>query len=328
MSQRQQLERIFEIDRQIRAGLYPRAEDIAKKLECSRRVIFDDKRFMVDRLHAPIKFNRDERGWYYTDPTWILPSIMVSEGELLAFLLSVEIAQRHLGTSLENSLRSAVEKISKSIKGPAAVDLEKLRTYYSVAEPTTAATHEQVLLDLYRAIQERRQVQMNYYTNSRGEWTERTVNPHHLYYEDGSWYLFAFDHLRSQMRNFHLGRINRWELLEEKFERNPSFSVENWMGHAFQGIRGEAEVKVSIQFDAYQAPWIRERKWPSGHKIKELEDGGLILHLETGGLEGVKMWVMQYGSHAKVLEPHELKAQVAEEHRLAWEQYTRGGKDD
>lgn len=29
MSQRQQLERIFEIDRQIRAGLYPNAEDLA-----------------------------------------------------------------------------------------------------------------------------------------------------------------------------------------------------------------------------------------------------------------------------------------------------------
>lgn len=31
MSQRQQLERIFEIERQIRARLYPRAEDIAEK---------------------------------------------------------------------------------------------------------------------------------------------------------------------------------------------------------------------------------------------------------------------------------------------------------
>jgi hypothetical protein len=33
MSQRQQLERIFEIDRQIRAGLYPNAERLAEVLD-------------------------------------------------------------------------------------------------------------------------------------------------------------------------------------------------------------------------------------------------------------------------------------------------------
>jgi hypothetical protein len=32
MSQRQQLERIFEIDRQIRAGLYPNADKLAKQM--------------------------------------------------------------------------------------------------------------------------------------------------------------------------------------------------------------------------------------------------------------------------------------------------------
>jgi len=57
MSQRQQLERIFEIDRQIRAGAYPNAERLAEKLEVSRRVIFKDREFMVNRLGAPIEYD-------------------------------------------------------------------------------------------------------------------------------------------------------------------------------------------------------------------------------------------------------------------------------
>ncbi len=321
MSQRQQLERIFEIDRQIRAGLYPKAEDIAVKLECSRRVIFEDRRFMVDRLGAPIEYDRENEGWCYTDPTWVLPNIMVSEGELLAFLLSIEVAQRHLGTTLESSLRSAIEKIAKSVKGPVAVDLEQLRSYYSVAKPISATTSEQVLLDFYRATQERHQVRMNYFSNSRGEWNVRTVNPHHLYYENDNWYLFAFDHLRGEMRNFHLGRVEWWEVLGERFDRRPGFSVKEWMGQAFQGIRGEAPVPVAIQFDEYQARWIRERDWPEGHEIEELADGGLILRFETGGLEGVKLWVMQYGRHAEVLEPPELQQVVVEEHQRVAERY-------
>lgn len=321
MSQRQQLERIFEIDRQIRAGLYPKAEDIAEKLECSRRVIYKDREFMIDRLKAPIEYDREKDGWYYTDSTWLLPNIMVSEGELLAFLLSIEVAQRHMGTALETSLRSAIEKISKSVKGPVRVDLEQLRAYYTVAQPTTVATNEQILLDLYRAAQERRQVRMNYYTNTRGEWNVRIVNPHHLYFENDSWYLFAYDHLRDEMRNFHLGRIEWWEILDERFERKPGFSADDWMGQAFQGIRGEQTVEVAIQFDEYQARWIREQSWPDKYKIKELPDGNLILRFETSGVEGVKQWVMQYGRHAEVLAPPELRQMVGEELRLAMERY-------
>ena len=259
MSQRQQLERIFEIDRQIRAGLYPKADDLAAALECSRRVIFYDKEFMVDRLGAPIDYDREQGGWYYTDSAWVLPSVMVSEGELLAFFLSVEVAQRYLGTAFEGPLRSAVEKIAQSIKGVAAVDLETLRSHYSVAESTVASADDQLLLDLHQAIQEQRQVHMHYYTAKRGEWNERTINPHHLYNDRGNWYVFGFDHLRRQMRNFHLGRIQSWQLLAERFEREADFSADEWMAQSFQGIRGEKpahSLKSSRFSPSSSRPWL------------------------------------------------------------------------
>lgn len=277
---------------------------------------------MIDRLSAPIEYNREQGGWYYTDPAWMLPSIMVNEGELLAFFLSVEVAQRYLGTTFEGPLRSAAEKIAQSIKGvETTVDLERLCSHYSVAESTAATTNEQLLFDLHQAIQERRQVHMNYYTAKRGEWNERTINPHHLYNDRGNWYVFGFDQLRRQMRNFHLGRIQGWQLLAERFEREVDFSADAWMAQSFQGIRGEKPVEVEIWFDEYQARWIREQRWPEGYAVEELADGELILRFWTGGLDGVRQWVMQYGPHAEVLAPPELRTQVAEALRRAAERY-------
>ena len=58
MSQRQQLERIMEIDRRIRQGEYPHADRMAELLEVSRRVIYNDRSFMIYRLGAPIEFDR------------------------------------------------------------------------------------------------------------------------------------------------------------------------------------------------------------------------------------------------------------------------------
>lgn len=49
MSQRQQLMRIMEIDRQVRAGKYPNAESLATDLGVSRRVIYGRTRLFPRR---------------------------------------------------------------------------------------------------------------------------------------------------------------------------------------------------------------------------------------------------------------------------------------
>jgi hypothetical protein len=56
------------------------------------------------------------------------------------------------------------------------------------------------------------------------------------------------------------------------------------MAQAFQMERGEEPVEVVIRFDAYQARYIRERRWQATQEVEELADGGLILRCKTGGL--------------------------------------------
>ena len=307
MSQRQQLERLMEIDRRIRDGEYPNADKMAKILEVSRRVIFTDRDYMINRMGAPIEFDRARGGWYYTNSTWVLPGMIVTEGELLAFFLSVEISKRYLGTSLESSLRSAVEKISKNVKGPITVDMDTLRSHYTFSAPTLISANEQVLLDINHAIYNNQCFWMRYFTASRGEYTERTVEPYHLANIRGDWYLIAFDHLRNKFLNFLVGRIEEWKLLPDKFKRDASFSASEWMGSAFQAERGGELCEVIIRFNQKSARYVRERIWHASQKIEEKEDGSLILHIQTGGLGEVKRWVLQYGSDAEVLAPDSLR---------------------
>ncbi len=78
MYQRNQLARIVEIDRQVRAGKYPNADSLARDLGVSRRVIYKDRAFMIDRLQAPLATDRRRGGWYYTDPAYTPPNLMVT----------------------------------------------------------------------------------------------------------------------------------------------------------------------------------------------------------------------------------------------------------
>lgn len=322
MSQRQQLERIMEIDRRIRDGEYPNPNQLAKDLEVSRRVIFVDRDFMINRLGAPIEYDRARGGWHYADETWILPGIIVTEGELLAFFLSVEVAKRYLGTGLEKTLRSAVEKLAKNVKGTVTVDLDTLRSHYSFSAPTLLTANEHALLDLHRAIASSNRVWMRYYTASRDEHTERTIHPYHLSNIRGDWYLIAYDQLRSEIRNFSVGRIEEWKLLKEKFKRDPKFSIAIYMGTAFQAERGGESVDVIIHFAPQAARYVREKHWHDTQKVEEQDDGGLLLKLNTSGLGEVKRWVLQYGGDAEVIAPANLRKEFKKEIKSMTRRYS------
>jgi predicted DNA-binding transcriptional regulator YafY len=323
MSQRQQLERIMEIDRRIRQGEYPNADRMAEILEVSRRVIYNDRSFMIYRLGAPIEYDRDRGGWFYTDQTWVLPGMMVTEGELLAFFLSMEISKRYIGTDLESPLRSAVEKISRAVKGPVSVDTNVLSSYYTFSGPASLEMNEKVLFDLHHAIINHKRVWMRYFTAGRSTVTERVVMPYHMHNFQGDWFLIAFDTLRNDYRTFLIGRIEKWNVLKEKFTRDEAFSPADWIGNAFQVHGGDEVVEVSIWFSKEKAQFIRERKWHSSQQIEENSDGSLVLHLHTAGLVEVKNWVLKFGSGAEVLAPEELQKATLKEIQAMAIRYTK-----
>lgn len=313
MSQRQQLERIMEIDRRIRNGEYPNPKQLATDFEVGRRVIFNDRAFMIDRMGAPIEFDRTRGGWYYVDETYALPSIIVTEGELLAFFLSVEVAKRYFGTGLEQTLRSAVDKISKNVKGTVTVDFDTLNSQYSFSAPTLIAGHEQALHDLHHAIANSNRVWMRYYTASRDEHTERIVHPYHLSNVRGDWYLIAHDELRNEIRKFSVGRIEEWNIQKDKFKRDPGFSIAAYMQSGFQAEHGGEIADVVIRFAPQAARYVREKHWHDSQEIQEQDDGGLVLKFQTSGLGEVKRWVLQYGGGAEVLAPDRLREELHNE---------------
>ena len=330
MSQRQQLERIMEMDRRIRAGEYPNAESIAGILEVSRRVVFNDREFMINRLGAPIEFDRERGGWYYTDETWALPGVIVTEGELLAFFLSVEVSRRQLGTDLDSALRSAIEKISKGVRGPVSVDLETLREHYTFSGPSLITTSEKVLLDIHHAIASRQCLWMRYFTAGRGEYTERKVMPYHLHNFRGDWFMIAYDTLRNDFRIFLLARISEWEVLAETYARDGTFSAADWIGRSFQLFGGGEEEEVSIWFNPQKARFVRERLWHGSQQFEERQDGSLVLHMKTTGLVEVKNWVLQFGSGAEVLKPESLRKECKAEIEEMLNVYQKkgGGTDE
>jgi len=310
MSER--LERIIKIDRRIRAGEYPSAESLSEEFERSLRTIKDDIRRMRERMDAPIKYSRDRGGYYYTDPAYGLPAVMLSEGELLSFLLADEITRRYLGTSLEAPLKSALSKIRRYLPDHISWEVEEASSIFTFTGGGTVQINTELFAALNISIKEHRRLRINYYSASKDTLRDRVVDPYHLHNIRGDWYLIAYCHGRKDVRDFLLSRIREWDILKDKFQINPSFSIEGYKGRGFLAERGDVE-EVVIKFDSYQTRWIRERTFHPSQKVEELPDGGLILRFSVGGLGEVKRWVMAYGSHAEVIKPESLREEIRDE---------------
>lgn len=308
------LERMVAMDAAIRSGAYPTLQSFIGRFEVSERTVRADLAFLRDRLNAPLHYDRARGGYYYADPTWILPTMFVTEGELLAFFLSVELARRYLGTVFEAPLRRAVEIQARSLPNEVQLDLSQLAQHYTFQAGATASADPALLVALNEAMSERWRVQMTYLTASSGERHQRLIEPYHMHNVRGDWQVIAFDHLRQQFRNFAVSRIEQWEILRgERFSRDPEFSPTSYLALGFVAERGDTAVEVVVWFDAYQARYIRGRQVHPSQQAEEHTDGSLTLRFQTGALAEVRRWVMSFGTHALVRAPASLAAEIAAE---------------
>src|SRR5216684_1539149 len=188
-----QWSRAIWLDSQTREGSYPNIQALQEKFCVRRRTAFNTVAFLRHSLGAPLAYSRSRRGYYYTDPTYILPALFLQEGELLALLLAQQLARQYLGTPLEAPLRAAIEKVSRYLPDEALVQLQDVADAFQFAGGSSVEVPLQLVAEVRRAIRERRFLRILYYTASRDETGEREIEPQFVRNVRGDWTLVAWD---------------------------------------------------------------------------------------------------------------------------------------
>lgn len=297
------------MDRLIRHGQRPTASGLAQRLGVSKRQIYLDRKFLAEALDAPLAIH-PQGGWIYTNSHWVLPTVYLAEGEILAFFLSVEIA-RHAGNEgLNDILSGAVEKIAQGLGEIVSVDLKTLANATSFGLSPAARVNSQTYLALHGAWSNRQKVKMRYYTASTGEEANRIVHPYHLFLARGECLLLAFDELRDEVRCFNIARVRRLELLNDRFLQRNDFDAQEKLRTMLWAEMGDQVHNIAIRFDEYQTRYISERQWHPTQTLEKLPDGGSVLRFIVSSLPEAARFVLGFGQHAEVLEPSELRQMV------------------
>jgi predicted DNA-binding transcriptional regulator YafY len=304
------LERMLKIHQAIKGGKFPNARTLSKELEVSERSVARDLVFMRDRMGLPLAYNELQHGFYYTEEVEGFPTMQITEGELFALLVAEKALQQYRGTNFEKPLVSAFKKMAASLPDTISLNLAEWEQTISFRTSAEPILNLEIFDLLAKATAQRKQLRLTYRKPGKQQTELRTVDPYHLANINGEWFLFAFDHLRTDIRTFVPARIQKVEFTGKTFERPSKFSLEKTLRNSFGVHSGKGVHQVVIQFTPYAADYIREKKWHPSQQLRELKDGGVELKMQLSSLGEIERWVLGWAGNAVVLEPKELAEAV------------------
>ena len=78
-----------------------------------------------------------------------------------------------------------------------------------------------------------------------------------------------------------------------------------------------------IDFGKSKGAYVRARRWHRTQEFTELPDGQLRLTFTCRNLQPIVSWVLEWGPHARAIEPVELIDSVVSELRQALARYPK-----
>ena len=226
------------------------------------------------------------------------PALSLREGA--ALLAALRPFERNAG----RAPASAARKLRRAVPEPfrALADGLSRSMDYPVDPPGDFAEA------LARAIEERREVRVDYRAAVSGTVALRTLEPRAILHRDGHWYLVAWNVEKAEE---HLYRLDRMAAVEvgtrffgdhkgpplERFARGPAY------------VRSGGEREVSIRFTGEAAPLALEQ-WPG--RAAEGPDGAVTVSARMAPGAFLTGWVLGYGGQAEVTSPPDVRDALRE----------------
>jgi proteasome accessory factor C len=279
------------------------------------------RRFYADRaelgeLGIELKVEKGTEGYYeaenYSLPpeNFYLPPIEFTDQELAALRTALHLLDGQFAYA--EPFRLALQQLSWGKASPLAAP-EQITVRLGVTAAAGGRELSQRLAKIETAIFRRKTIVFDYYTIGRDKQESRKVNPYHLLFRGGQFYLIGFSHERGDVRVFRLSRIRGKVAYVTKAEHD--FHPPEDFDHREYATRtewqlgettGTAQVWISKRID-----WLVMRHFGHAGTVTK-SDGGVIFETDYSDARALVSWALGLGGHARIVEPPELRQEEAD----------------
>lgn len=305
--------RIIQIDKWIRSGSYPTVAQIMKEFGITKSTVMRDIDFLKDRYGAPIETRGRIGGYYYSDPTFMIQNVLLTEGDLFTVSTLMPLMEQYKNTPLESSFKNIMEKVTEMLPDKVSVDTAFLNTDVSFISDPLPKIDEGIFDSIFKAIKLHKVLEFEYRSVSRQEYKEKLFDPYHVLCQKGNWYVIGYDHKVNDKRVYALSRMKNVKCSEEIYTVPDDFDVSKAVDLSF-GIwyNVEPPVEYELLFSSKVSTYILEREWHKNQQIELKEDGSVLLRFSSNQKQQILSWVMSFGDSVTVLKSEELKVKIKE----------------
>lgn len=305
-------ERFYKIDRLLQGqGCVPLTRFL-EELGVSRATFKRDLEYLRDRLHAPIEWDRERRGYRYAAavaeaaPPYQLPGLWFNASEIRALL-----TMQHLLADLQPGvLEPQIAPLRARLRalldaGEHSVDEieRRVRVLHAGARVAPLPHFEQVAA----AVLERRRLRITYSGRERGERSTREISPQRLVHYRGNWYLDAWCHWREALRSFAIDAIEAAQLLDRKAKNVAEHTLDEALGSGYGIFSGRARHWARLRFTPRRARWVSVEQWHPQQKASWQADGSWVLEVPYSDDRELLGDILRHGAEVEVLAPPALR---------------------
>src|SRR6266516_1999858 len=284
------------------------------------------RRFYSDRaelqgLGVPLTSQRDEYTgeelYNMRSERYFLPELELNGEELSALQTAFYLLEGQFAYA--EPLRLALQNLALGRPGFSEAPT-RTAMRVEVLDPEYSTEMQGRLSKLEAAISKQLTVKFPYWSISRDEERERSVNPYALFQDSGAWYVVGEDLDDHRRKKFRVSRIRgdiRFATRRERDFRTPEdFDVDEYRGRPpwqIGDLAGEAQIEVAGD----TAGWVQRTYGDSGR----VEDGVFVT--EYSSLPLLASWVLRQDGRAIPQAPEELRREVAKALKLVRERHEK-----
>lgn len=284
-----QINRLFEMIYILLDKKTVTADELAERFEVSRRTIYRDIEHL-SQSGIPLYTSRGKNGGIGILENFVLDKSVLSEKEqteIISALGAVALLPNSEKSSVKNKLSSLFKKDNNS--------------WISVDFSDWNIGQKEIFDKLKSAVIEKRIAQMKY-VNSRGELSQRDIEPLCLYFKSRAWYIISYCRNAEDYRMFRLSRMKEVTISEEVFEREmPAYEYSEK-----QYDVTETEVTLRIN------PRMEYRVYDEFSDVNKDEEGYFTVKICCHEDEWLYGYILSFGEYAEVLSPKSIRTLIKE----------------
>jgi predicted DNA-binding transcriptional regulator YafY len=307
-------ERLYQLDKLLRANRCVSVERILEELGVSIATFKRDLEYLRSNLNAPIEWNRACNGYQFAEtapagPRYELPGVWFNAGEIHA-LLTIEHLLKEIEPGILHEQFAMLRERLASLLGKPEAATQEIKQRIFIRSRFKRPTSPRFFEKTISALMQRHRLQIQHASRFTGENSNRVISPQRLIHYREVWYLVAWCHLREAVRTFALDNIQKAEVLAETAREVETDELDALMNTGY-GIWAGKEAKwAKLRFCPICARWAASETWHSDQQSSHAADGSFILQIPYTHDDELIMDILKYGSGCTVLEPESLRAKV------------------